>query len=323
MINSINNTLDFLTISDSIFITFLGVSNSGKSTILNGINGRNILPTNLSECTKRGILIRFCDSGEEETTIRKVNFAQKQLYSKNNYFLNLGYVIGKGDKQVKEILSDLNYNYTDKEEDCFYYIRTKIKLFDQIGMDEHFKRMIYLIDFPGYGTSRKFMEQKKCENIIANSSSFILAIKNSIFKENSTKQILDSMFNKAKILQSKKYSGIIKSCLFILNNNNSLTITENDSDAAKKNISEIIKVDETNDINLCFYNAKFYSQYYEYYNYCFKLRETLNIEYNRYLRNKNIIFKSPENYTEHYNSFFKFLINQLKCKIKNEFSNAY
>ena len=317
---SINYTLEFLTISDNIFIPFLGASNSGKTTILNGIIGRNILPTNLNECTKRGIIIRYCDSGEEETTIRKVNFEEDKFYTnKNNFFLKLGYIIGKGDKKVSEILSDLNYDYTDKEEDCFYYIRTKIKLFDEIGMDESLKTMIYLIDFPGYGTNSKFMEQKTCKNIIANSSSFIFTIKNSIIKENTTKQILDSMFQQAKILKLKIYSGIIKSCLFILNYENSKTTAENDLDAAKKDISEIINVDELNDINLCFYNAKFYSKYCEYYNYCFNLKETLNMEYSRYLGNRNIIFKNPEDYTRQYDSFFDFLIDQLKSKIKEEF----
>ena len=57
VIESINYTVEFLTISDNIFIPFLGASNSGKTTILNGIIGRNILPTHLNECTKSGIII--------------------------------------------------------------------------------------------------------------------------------------------------------------------------------------------------------------------------------------------------------------------------
>ena len=319
LIESINYTVEFLTISDNIFIPFLGASNSGKTTILNGIIGRNILPTHLNECTKRGIIIRYCNIGEEETTIRKVTFSEEKFLNKNNYFLNLGYIIGEGDKQVKEILNDLNYEYTDKEEDCFYYIRTKIKLFDEIGIDESIKRMIYLIDFPGYGMNRKFMKQKMCENIISNSSSFFFILKNSIIKENNTKIILDSIYNQAKVLQKKIYSGMNNLCLFILNNDNSQTTTENDLEIAKKDISEIIKVDDPRDLKLCFYNAKYYSQYCDFYNYCSNIKNTLKMEYNLYLKNKNIIYKFPENYTEQYNSFCDFFNNKLKDKMKNEF----
>jgi hypothetical protein len=43
------------------------------------------------------------------------------------------------------------------------------------------------------------------------------------------------------------------------------------------------------------------------------------MEYSRYLGNRNIIFKNPEDYTRQYDSFFDFLIDQLKSKIKEEF----
>ena len=187
IIEVINDTVDFLTVSDIFFIPFLGNSNAGKTTILNGIIGKNILPTSLEECTKRGIIIRYCNIGEEETTIRKVNFSKEYLDKSNIYFEN-DYIIGRGEKQVNEILKSLNYEYTDKEEDYFYYIRTKIKLFDDLKLDDSLKRIIYFIDFPGYGTSSKFMEKELCKKIIANSSSFIFTIKNSLINVEDTKK---------------------------------------------------------------------------------------------------------------------------------------
>ena len=234
IIEVINDTIEFLTVSDIIFIPFLGNSNAGKSTILNGIIGKNILPTSLEECTKRGIIIRYCDFGEEETTIRKVNFDKEKYLDKNNIYFQNGYIIGRGEKQVNEILKSLNYEYTDKEEDYFYYIRTKIKLFDDLKLDDSLKRIIYFIDFPGYGTSSKFMEKELCKKIISNSSSFIFTIKNSLINVEDTKKILMSMFNEAKILKKKMYSGIINSCLFILNNDNSQKTTEENVKIAKK-----------------------------------------------------------------------------------------
>ena len=43
LINNITKTINFLNIYDSIYIPFLGASNAGKSTIINGIIGRDII----------------------------------------------------------------------------------------------------------------------------------------------------------------------------------------------------------------------------------------------------------------------------------------
>ena len=61
-------TIEFLKIYDVILIPFLGISNSGKTTIINGMLGDDILPTDLKECTKRGIIIRYY---EGEMNIKK------------------------------------------------------------------------------------------------------------------------------------------------------------------------------------------------------------------------------------------------------------
>ena len=60
--NEIQKIIEYLKIYDVIFIPFLGASNAGKSTIINGIIGRELLPCDLKECTKRGIIIRYTDS---------------------------------------------------------------------------------------------------------------------------------------------------------------------------------------------------------------------------------------------------------------------
>ena len=323
IIEVINDTIEFLTISDNIFIPFLGESNSGKSTIINGIIGKNILPTSLEECTKRGIIVRYCNIGEEETTIRKVNICKEKYLDKSDIYLQNGYIIGRGDKKVNEILKSLNYEYTDKEEDYFYYISTKIKFFDDLKLDDSLKRMIYIIDFPGYGTNSKFMEKEICKEIISNSSSFIFTIKNTLIKVDNTKKILMSMFKEAKNLKKKLYSGILNSCLFILNNDNSQKTTEEDFQKAKKDIQEILNIndkDNEDDINICFFNAKYFTEYCQIYNYFFNIKETIKFEYNNYLRNQNIIYKTPEYYCETYSDFFEFLKYQLNFKIRNDLS---
>ena len=75
---------------------------------------------------------------------------------KAKYYFEADDIITQGLNNVKDTLRGLNYEFTDKQEDSFYYIRTKIKLFDDLGLENHMKKLIYLIDFPGYGTKNKF-----------------------------------------------------------------------------------------------------------------------------------------------------------------------
>ena len=65
--------IKFLKTYDYVFIPFLGTSNAGKTTIINGIIGKDILPIDIGECTKRGIIIRYSYMYENEITIKKAN----------------------------------------------------------------------------------------------------------------------------------------------------------------------------------------------------------------------------------------------------------
>ena len=68
-----------------------------------------------------------------------------------------------------------------------------------MGLNDSLKRKIYLIDFPGYGTDNKFIDKEICNKIIGISSTFIFVLRNSIIKENKTKEIIENIFNKTKI----------------------------------------------------------------------------------------------------------------------------
>ena len=323
LIDEITDTIKFVNLSDQIFIPFLGPSNAGKTTIINGIIGRNILPTDLKECTKRGILISYSDKEDDEISIYKSSFIEEKCFDKTYYYLDEGYRIGKGLNQVHDLLKGLNYEFTDKERDCFYYIKTKIKLFDELGLNDSIKRKIYLIDFPGYGTDNKFMEKEICKRIIGISSAFIFVLRNSIIKENKTKQIIENIFEQTKIEKKKIYSGIIKSCSFILNNDNSQTTNDIDIELAKKDIQEIIDLDkdtiDTNNINLCFFNGRYFCDYCNDYIYFFNLEETFENEYNIFLDSKKKIFQWPEYKNKKNNSFFDFLSTKLNERLKNKF----
>jgi hypothetical protein len=118
----------------------------------------------------------------------------------------------------------------------------------------------------------------------------------------------------------KVFSGIIKSCNFILNNDNSKNIKESDVIKAKKDILQIISKEndkyDLNSINLCYFNAKYFCDYCNDYNYFFNLEETFENEYNNYIENKINNFKWPELKNKEYKTFFGFLNNQLNDKLK-------
>ena len=322
LMDEITETIKFLKIYNYNFIPFLGPSNAGKTTLINGIIGLDILPTDLKECTKRGIIIRYCNNSYDEMKIYKANFIEEKILDKTYCYLNIGNTIGKGVKQVSEILKGLNYEYTDNEEDYFYYISTKIKLFDEMGLNDNIKNNIYLIDFPGYGTATKFIEKGICKKIMGFSSCFIFIVRNSIIKENNTKRIIDNIFDLAKKQKEKIYSGIIKSCLFILNNDKSQTTSENDLDKAKKDIKDIITIDSSlniNEINLCFFNGLYYCDYCNTQQYFSDLGKTLEFEYNNYILSKNMYFKWPESFRgkktyTFYDYFYKQLCDKIKTK---------
>ena len=76
--------------SNLIFIPILGASNSGKSSFINCLLGKNILPCDSSECTRRAIIIRYSEE-KEKTSLYSIKF---------NYSVNL---------------DDIYYYYTKKE----------------------------------------------------------------------------------------------------------------------------------------------------------------------------------------------------------------
>ena len=276
--SEIQKLIEYLNIYDVIFIPFFGPSNAGKSTIINGIIGRDLLPSDLNECTKRGIIIGYSD---EYNIIKKADFIEEEFSNQKYYYLFAkDYIIGEGDEQIKRTLKGLNYKFNDKEEDSFYYIKTKIKLFDDLGLDQSLKKMIFLIDFPGYGTGNFFKSDisKKVINIC---NLFIFVCRNSVIKSKETKTMLDSFIN-AKDGKQRFTSHLIKSSLFIFNNDINQSVTPEDVDKGKTNIQSLIKGTEKDDIKLCFFNAKQFMNYCYLYNYFYNLESTINLEYRDY-----------------------------------------
>jgi len=321
-------TIHFLKIYNVIILPFLGPSNAGKSTIINGIIGKDILPVYQNECTKRGIIIGYSKS--EEPLIHKASFVeQKDFLGKTNYYFNLDVnnIIGKGENQVKETLNSLNLDFNQKKEDSFYYVTTKIKLLDDLKLNESLKEMIYLIDFPGFGTNNKFEENDIYEKALSICNSFIFVVRNSVIKENSCQRQLKSLFEYAQ--QNSFISKFVKSSLFILNNDLEQSTTENDLNQVKDDIIQMIYNKNMNlddiksirkDIKLCFFNAKYYYNFCSNYNYFYDLDNLLHKEYQNYKDSKYSYYRNPKsNKQTEDKGFFEYFYKNLKNKVKNTF----
>ena len=281
--------------------------------MINGIIGKDILPTKMGECTKRGIIIRY--SNNDEIIMRKTNFKKLNISQKTFCYFEPDNIIGKGIDQVKETLKGLNFSFTNKSEDYYYEISTKIKLFDDMGLDENQKNMIYLIDFPGYGT--KNVSENEINKVMSICNSFIFVVKNSVIKENKTQKILNQIFTQAKEQKKKSSSQYAKSCLFVFNNEEAINPTDNDIMKAKSDIQKIINGLDQDSINLCFINAKLISKYCSDFNFFFNLKNSFSNEYKNFSSSNHSIFIYPEKIKSKSNkTFCEYFSKLLTQKIK-------
>ena len=91
-------------LNDFIYIPFIGLSSTGKSTILNCIMGCNLLPYGRNECTKKGIIIKYWN--KEFPVIRKTHLEKlKNIKEKCKYIFSPDEkIIGKGIEDIKKVL---------------------------------------------------------------------------------------------------------------------------------------------------------------------------------------------------------------------------
>ena len=136
----------------NFYLYIVGLNNAGKSTILNDIIGYNLLPTGSEITTKKGILIRYCNKDYPE--IHKVKF---QKYAIGELF-KYEACLGKGVKNVKDLLKNINENFANNEDDFYYEVYTNIKFFEENPFYQKLKDKICFIDLPGYGTKYDLKE---------------------------------------------------------------------------------------------------------------------------------------------------------------------
>jgi len=321
----INSSIGILKNSQNFYIPLLGLSNSGKSTVLNSIIGTSILPTKKAECTKKGILIRHWN--KDYAIIRKTKFIKEQMYTgKYNYrFISQENIIAKGEENIRSILEGANGKFTNNEEEFFYEILIKIKMIDNLLIDNNLKEKICFIDLPGFGTNNPFEENETYSHLIQSCNLFIFVVFNLKISENENHKMLKDLYMKMAEYRNIPTRAFINKCLFIINFEQTLNIDKKIESQTKKDILKVIELNDQNineELKFCFLNAK----YYEDYNFKLKYYSSIEFLFEYEFNNYNV---SIENYWKGImdkikgKTFIKYLQERLKENIRKDILKKY
>ena len=145
-----------------IRITLLGGYSTGKSSFLNNLIGKDILPVDINRCTNRGIIIRHN---------KKINtpqlFKTKFTCVKNPeywYFKDEEDPICEGYENIKKKLIELN-DKKESFEDAFVVLKIPLHFFSELHFPKKFfknelEEKLELIDFPGLNVNNNYYKEK-------------------------------------------------------------------------------------------------------------------------------------------------------------------
>ena len=247
-----------------IYIPFIGVSSSGKSTVLNGILGYQLFPEDMNECTTRGIIIQYSDKAQLYESI--IDDETKYYY----IFTEKERPVAEGIYQVRKYLKGLNSRYAKDERKFFYFVKTPIRFFEDMEMSEELKQKILFVDLPGSDTKDNAFNDKSNENertpyekLLNISTSFVYINKGRAVKDNANREILKNLY--LNIQDNSQLIGeeYLKSCLFVVNMFTQLSDEEKDINGISEDISTILFDNDSkkNQIKSAIFNAKHYFEY--------------------------------------------------------------
>jgi len=325
--SNINSSVGIFKTSKLLYIPMIGVSNAGKSTILNGIIGSILLPAHKNECTKKGILIKYWDN--DYPVIRKTRFRKDKIDEMEGeneqnliyYFEPENKIIARGLEDIHEVLEGSNGKFTDKEEDFFYEIDIKIKFISDLKLDDSLKEKICFIDLPGFGTNNKFETEETYAHLMKSCNIFLFIVFNLRIKETDNQRMLKELYEKMRNFRDNMPIGaFVRKCLFIVNCDKDQDKSEKSINQAKNDIKTAIKGLEKEDkknINVCFFNAKFYENYITKFGYYNSIESLFQYEHTEYLRSQDKFWKGLLDKIKG-STFNKYLIEQLKDNVKSD-----
>ena len=276
-----------------IRISLLGGYSTGKSSLLNCLIGKNILPVDINPCTKIGIIIRHNEKPISQLFKTKFIRIENPEYW---YFQEEENPLCEGDEQVIKKLIELNSVKSDIE-NPFIVLKIPLNIFSELNLKdnklkEDLMEKLELIDFPGLDIKDEFNENI-FPSLMRFTDGFIFVNNCDLIEDKDNLNIINNIMYE---LKSYKPNFSYNSCLFLLNKSDkALDLDINESKKKFENILLENKLrDNTNIINVNKFSCHLY---------------------NNYLRFMN-------NYNKDFEAFLQYIANNLikpeeKLKIKN------
>ena len=194
-----------------IRIPFLGGYSTGKSSLLNCLIGKDILPTGSDVTTNRGIIIRNNEQGKY--ILYKTKFIKKGDYY---CFIENNIIIESQENNyeiIKTFLIEETKKNIDKSEDLFFILSVPILFFEFMNIDSNIKNKIELIDFPGINVGNPIFEDELFYPLINLCDSFIFINAYNLINNSDNIEMIQRIVS---TIESRKINFEYNSCLFIL-----------------------------------------------------------------------------------------------------------
>ena len=298
------------------FIPILGSSNTGKSSFINCLLGKNILPCDSLECTRRAIIIRYLEN-IEKTSLYSIKFNSCENLNDIYYYYTKKELISENLEEIKEILSILNESFPTEEKDSFLLLEINIKFLENSKVIK--KSDVCFVDFPGHNTfNNSFFDNNIYQKVLKMSSFFVYINSGKAFKEDSNKKLLSTIYKdviniRKSDINSKQF---IELCLFIFNKVDTLNEKERDLNNINKEIKETLEMQGNDEeINCLFFSSKYYLDYLKKIDE-YKINGVFNLFKNylsQFNSKRNNIFGEKEK------SFIEFAEHKFETNFKNDY----
>ena len=248
-----------------IRIAFIGNISVGKSTVLNCIIGEDILPTNDTECTYRGIIIRHVKGGKFK--LFKTKFETRGKGSDEYYyFVDEKKPYREGIKDIKEYLNIKNNDKKIKDNDAYLVITGNLKIFDFINLDNELISKLEFIDLPGIDKKdNEFNKKSYYKKILRFSNCCVYINEPKTLDDDLSVSLIANQYisDKQKILPAFR-ENFIKTCLFLINKTDTLEKEEEKTKLKENLLRKISKLEEKKnekDINISFFSGELFLKY--------------------------------------------------------------
>ena len=294
-----------------IRIPLLGGYSTGKSSFLNNMIGKDILPVDINRCTNRGIILRHNKNKISPPQLFKTKFTHVEN-PEYWYFKDEKEPICEGYEQIKQKLIDLN-NEDVKFEDAFVVLKIHLNLFSEIDfsnnkiLKENLEDKLELIDFPGLDVKNNFYKEEIFSPLMRFSDGFIFVNECDLIQESGNLKILSSIINQ---ITTRKFSFSFKSSLFLLHKlDKSLDL---DIGKSKEIFENLLIADRNNkeEFNVDKFSSKLYHIYIDFFN-----KYITNFEaFIKYIF-ENLVKPEEKRKIKNFGEFLK-IINNISKKLK-------